>query len=115
MIALILANLPTIISAGEAGYKFVMSVRSAAQQSGEWTDAQETAFQASLTAEACDPAWQPDATAAELATVKAQLATAQDALTLALAIAPPPPPPPPPAPTVEEPYIAPDLRPGWTD
>ena len=35
IIALILANLPTIISAGEAGYKFVMSVRSAAQQSGD--------------------------------------------------------------------------------
>lgn len=61
VIALILDNLPTIISAGKAGYDFVMSVRTSAQQSGEWTPEQEAEFQAKLAAEAIDPAWLPDA------------------------------------------------------
>ena len=60
VVTLILANLPAIISAGEAGYKFIMSVRSAAQQSGEWTAAVEAEFKAKLAAEVVDPAWQPD-------------------------------------------------------
>ncbi len=61
LIALILANLPTIISAGEAGYKFVASIRAAAKQSGEWTEADEAKFQEKLAQEAVDPAWQMDA------------------------------------------------------
>ena len=60
IVQLILANLPTIISAGKAGYDFVMSVRSSLKQSGEWTDAMETAFQAKLSALAIDPAWKMD-------------------------------------------------------
>ena len=60
IIALILANLPTIISAGEAGWKFIQSVRSAAQQSGEWTAEQESQFLALLEKETIDPAWQMD-------------------------------------------------------
>ena len=61
LIALVLANLPTIIQAGQAGFKFIQSVRAAAQQAGEWTDAQEAEFQAKLAAQALDPAWQLDA------------------------------------------------------
>ncbi|MDD5139384.1 MAG: hypothetical protein PHY43_03870 [Verrucomicrobiales bacterium] len=57
-IALILANLPTIIQTGEAGWKWITSVRAAAKQSGEWTESIEADFQAKLASESLDPAWQ---------------------------------------------------------
>lgn len=60
VIALILANLPTLIEAGKAGFDFVQSVRATAQQSGEWTEAQEAEFQAKLAEQAFLPAWQCD-------------------------------------------------------
>ena len=61
IIALILANLPTIISAGEAGWKFITSVRTTLQQSGAWTPEIEAQFQAALDNEVVDPAWLNDA------------------------------------------------------
>lgn len=67
IIALILANLPTIISAGEAGWKFITSVRATLSQSGEWTPEIESEFQAKLLAEAIDPAWLNDAPTAPVA------------------------------------------------
>jgi hypothetical protein len=60
VIALILANLPAIIEAGKSGYDFIQSVRAAAQQAGEWTEAQEAEFQAKLAEQTIDPAWQCD-------------------------------------------------------
>lgn len=61
IIALILANLSTIIEAGKAGFDFVQHVRAAAKQSGEWTEAQEAEFQEKLAAQAIDSAWLTDA------------------------------------------------------
>ena len=61
LITLILTNLPTIISAGEAGYKFIQAVRASAQQNAEWTPDMENQFQALLAQETIDPAWLPDA------------------------------------------------------
>lgn len=60
IIALILANLPTILAVGEAGYKFVQSVRTSAQQTGEWTPAIEAQYQATLAQYGLAPEWQPD-------------------------------------------------------
>ena len=72
LIPLILENLPSILKVGKAGYDFIQSVRSAAQQSGEWTDAQEAEFQAKLADESIDPAWLPDAPAPAPALPKAK-------------------------------------------
>ena len=62
IIALILANLPLIISTGEAGFKFIASIRTAAKQSGEWTDEVEAQFQHQIGVEELDPAWHLDVT-----------------------------------------------------
>jgi len=67
LIALILANLPAIISAGEAGWKFITSVRATLSQSGEWSPEIEAQFQAKLIAEAIDPAWLNDLATAPVA------------------------------------------------
>ena len=64
IIALILANLPTLIQAGQAGFNFIASIRTAAKQSGEWSPQNEADFQALLAKETLDPAWQLDATTA---------------------------------------------------
>ena len=61
LILLIIANLPTILAAGKAGFDFIASVRTAAKQSGEWTEEHEAEFQALFAKEAVDPAWQLDA------------------------------------------------------
>ena len=39
---------------------WIHSLRSAAQQAGEWSDAQETAFRSALFAKTNDPAYAPD-------------------------------------------------------
>ncbi len=71
VIALILANLPAIISAGKAGFDFIQSVRQSAQQAGEWTADMELEFQSKLAGEAIDPAWLPDAAVETAALVTA--------------------------------------------
>ena len=123
LVALILANLPTIITAGEAGWKFIQSVRTAAKQSGEWTDEVEAAFQAKLAAESITPAWLPDALAPAptlppvASTVLADLAT----LNAAPPVPTPPPAPPAPAPVATSPAPAADAwqhpsdRPGFLE
>lgn len=57
----ILANLPALIAAGKSIFDLVNSIRTAAQQSGEWTTEHESQFQALLVASATAPEWQPDA------------------------------------------------------
>jgi|GEM_PF-2161920 len=98
IIALILANLPTIISAGEAGWKFITSVRAAAQQSGDWTAEAEAAFQALLVSESVDAAWATTAApvAAPVAPVIVEAVAAAQVITEALAPVTPPPVTPPP-------------------
>jgi hypothetical protein len=60
IISLVLANLPTILQAGKAGFDFIASVRTAAKQSGEWTDANEAEFQDKIAKEAISPEWKLD-------------------------------------------------------
>ena len=57
-------GLPTLIQAGQAGFNFIASIRTAAKQSGEWSPQNEADFQALLAKETLDPAWQIDATTA---------------------------------------------------
>ena len=80
LIALILANLPTIISAGEAGYSYIASIRAAAQQSGEWTPEIEAQFQAALAAQAIDPAWLNDVPTAPVAAPLSPVVIAAEAV-----------------------------------
>lgn len=54
-LALILTYLPQIISAGTSLITFVTQIRSAAQQSSEWTDDHEAQFLAMLAAQATQP------------------------------------------------------------
>jgi len=56
----VIANLPAIISLGEAGVNFIIKLRTAAQQSQEWTEEAEAAFQTDLVQDALGPEWQPD-------------------------------------------------------
>jgi hypothetical protein len=60
-LALILPYLPQMISAGEKLWSLVSTVRSAAQQSGEWTPDHEAQFQAGLVAMGQAPESLPDA------------------------------------------------------
>jgi len=60
IIALILANLPAIISTGKAGVAWVASVRAAAKQTKEWPPEAESAFMDALIADAVQSAWRPD-------------------------------------------------------
>jgi hypothetical protein len=53
--ATVLQALPTLEVGVEEAIALVTSIRASAQQSGEWTDAQETAFQQSIIAAAKDP------------------------------------------------------------
>jgi hypothetical protein len=55
----ILAMLPSLIAAGKDIYKMVSEIRTAAKQSGEWTDAHEAEFQSLLDTAAKAPHWQP--------------------------------------------------------
>lgn len=59
-LSLILAALPAIIQGGTAVVNFVEQLRTATQQTGEWTDAQEQQYQTLLAQEAQAPEQQPD-------------------------------------------------------
>jgi hypothetical protein len=56
----VLKALPTVETGAEHLWSWVMSLRTAAQQSGEWTDEMENNFRAALQACGKDPAYQPD-------------------------------------------------------
>lgn len=58
---LALKFLPLITTGAEHVWNFITSVRSAAQQTGEWTPAAEAAYQQRLLAKADAPQSQPDA------------------------------------------------------
>ena len=60
-IALILTYLPQIIQAGESVYDFIVSLRTAANQSGEWTNEAEQTFRDYLRTLADTRAQTPDA------------------------------------------------------
>lgn len=60
LLPIVLQYLPTIETGAEHLWAWVTSVRAAAQQSGEWTDENETQFRAALQAAGKDPAYQPD-------------------------------------------------------
>ena len=62
----LLLSLPTILAAakevfgvGQALYAYVLKLRTAARQAGEWTAEQDAAFDAHLAAAGLDPVWQP--------------------------------------------------------
>lgn len=54
--------IPGIIGDVEALWTWIASMRTAAQQSNVWTDAQEQAWQAALLADGKSPDWQPQPT-----------------------------------------------------
>jgi uncharacterized protein (UPF0264 family) len=58
-LAAILAMLPQAIQAGQSLFDFFQHVRATAQQTGEWDDAHEAAFQAALDAAASGAQWKP--------------------------------------------------------
>lgn len=61
LIPVILQYLPQVTVGVENLIAWIRSIRSAAQQSGEWTDALEAQFRKSLLDSGIDPAYQPDA------------------------------------------------------
>ena len=60
LIQLAITILPLVETAVPEFIAFINSLRSAAQQSNEWTPAQEAAYRAALLAKTGDPAYQPD-------------------------------------------------------
>lgn len=58
--AIILAQLPALIEAGGNLWEYINSIRSAAQQDGEWTPELEQQFQEKLNAAKLAPHQQPD-------------------------------------------------------
>lgn len=50
ILALVMANLPTIIKAGQAGWDLINKIRSAAKQDNIWTEEHETQYQSELNA-----------------------------------------------------------------
>lgn len=60
LLPVVLQYLPTVETGAEHLWAWVMSLRSAAQQSNVWTPELETAFRAALLACGKDPAYQPD-------------------------------------------------------
>ena len=60
IIQLALAILPLVETGVPEFIAWINSLRSAAQQSNEWTPAQEAAYRAALLAKTGDPAYQPD-------------------------------------------------------
>jgi hypothetical protein len=60
LVQIILPLLPSIETGAVQLWNFINSVRSAAQQSAEWTPALEQAYLAALAATKTDPAYQPD-------------------------------------------------------
>ena len=57
----VLALLPMVTTGAEKLWDFITHVRTATQQTGEWTPAAEAAWQAALLAKADSAAAQPDA------------------------------------------------------
>ena len=60
LVQILLPLLPSIETGAVQLWNFINSVRSAAQQSGEWTSEIEAAYRAALQATSTDPAYQPD-------------------------------------------------------
>ena len=60
IIALVMTYLPQIIQAGESLFAMVQSIRTAAQQTGEWTADNETQYQAALVTLGLASESQPD-------------------------------------------------------
>ncbi|HWC60860.1 MAG TPA: hypothetical protein VHC44_14285 [Verrucomicrobiae bacterium] len=60
LLPVVLQYLPTVESGAEHLWAWVTSVRTAAQQSGEWTADMEQQYRDALQACGKDPAWQPD-------------------------------------------------------
>lgn len=60
LLPIVLQYLPTIETGAEHLWQWVSSVRSAAQQSSEWTTDLESQYRAALQACGKDPAYQPD-------------------------------------------------------
>lgn len=75
-LALILANLPSLIQGGEALIGFVAQVRAAATQTAQWTPAMEAQFNAMVAAANSAPEWQTDAQVAAGATPAGNVVTA---------------------------------------
>lgn len=61
LIPLALQILPLITTGVPEFIAWIEKLRSTAQQTGEWTDAQEQAYRAALWAKTQDPAYAPDA------------------------------------------------------
>lgn len=61
ILQLALSLLPMVQTGVTEFVGWIHSLRSAAQQSGEWDDAQEAAFRAALFAKTNDPSYAPDA------------------------------------------------------
>ena len=59
IIALATQLLPLVTTGVPEFINWINTLRSAAQQAGEWTDAQEQAYKAALFAKTNDPAYQP--------------------------------------------------------
>jgi hypothetical protein len=60
IIALALQLLPMVETGVTEFISWITSLRTAAQQTNEWTDAQELAYRAALFAKTNDPAYAPD-------------------------------------------------------
>lgn len=60
IIALVLANLPSILKAGGAVVSFISGIRDAAKQTQQWDATHEAAFQQLLANASAQPEWQPD-------------------------------------------------------
>ncbi len=56
--------LPTVETGAVQLWNFITAVRTSAQQTGEWTDTAEAAYQQALLKTKDDPAYQPDTPAA---------------------------------------------------
>ena len=59
-IATILSLAPSVIKAGSDLWQFISKIRETAKQSGEWTDADEAAFQAKLDGASNQDHWKPE-------------------------------------------------------
>jgi hypothetical protein len=60
LIPLLIQYAPTVEAGAVHFYNWLTSVRTAAQQSDEWTPAAEASFQDYLLTRSAAPAWQPD-------------------------------------------------------
>ena len=60
LLPVVLQYLPTVETGAEHLWAWVEGVRSAAQQSAEWTPEMESQYRTALIASGKDPAYQPD-------------------------------------------------------